>query len=242
MTVNRPTPGTALWVYAHPRPGSFNSLLFHAGVESLSKRYDVLTSDLHAQCFNPVLGDGDLSADVRAEQEKLASAELLVFQFPLWWYAPPAILKGWFDRVLTSGFAHGDIDPELGLPRRYGDGGLVGRRALIIVTAGEDARSIGDRGISGDIDSLLFPLTHGALWYVGIETLDLHVIYDADDLDAHAAEAETHRLQTRLNTIDVEQPRRFRRLKDGEYQGTRALRADILPGRTDLRIHLVADD
>lgn len=242
MTVNRPTPGTALWVYAHPRAGSFNSLLFHAGVESLSKRYDVLTSDLHAQCFNPVLGDGDLSADVRAEQEKLASAELLVFQFPLWWYAPPAILKGWFDRVLTSGFAHGDIDPELGLPRRYGDGGLVGRRALIIVTAGEDARSIGDRGISGDIDSLLFPLTHGALWYVGIETLDLHVIYDADDLDAHAAEAETHRLQTRLNTIDVEQPRRFRRLKDGEYQGTRALRADILPGRTDLRIHLVADD
>ncbi|GAA1617515.1 NAD(P)H-dependent oxidoreductase [Actinoplanes couchii] len=262
MTIaHPPRPGAAHWVYAHPRSGSFNDRLFRAGVEELSQRYRVATSDLNAQGFDPVLGEGDLGdlagtagnlaeqagtaytkgqlpADVRREQAELAAAELLVLQFPLWWYGPPAILKGWFDRVLTSGFAYGDMDPDLGVPRRYGDGGLTGRRALVVVTAGEDARSIGPRGISGDLESLLFPLTHGTLWYVGIETLDLHVIHDADGLDAAAVDHEVHRLKSRLRTIDDEKPRQFRRLRDGDYQGTRSLRADLLPGRTDLGIHL----
>ena len=38
----------------------------------------------------------------------------------------------------------------------------------MIVTAGEDDRSIGERGISGDLDSLMFPLTHGTLWYTAV--------------------------------------------------------------------------
>lgn len=261
MTIaHEPIPGTALWVYAHPRRGSLNHQLFDAGVKALGSRYDVATSDLYADGFNPVLreqdlgglavtagnfaelaGDayaaGELAADIQLEQAKVAAAELLIFQFPLWWYAPPAILKGWLDRVLTQGFAFGDLNPHTGMPRRYGDSGLAGRRALVVVTTGEDERSIGPRGISGDLDSLLFPLTHGALWYTGIETLDLHVIHDADALDAARVEHETDRLRARLAGIDSEQPRRFRALADGDYQDTRALREDILPGRRDLAIH-----
>ena len=255
-------PGTALWVYAHPGRESLNRRLFREGRDALSERYEVATSDLHRKGFDPVLSDRDLGdlagtpgniaeqaqeaylqgglpADVREEQAKLAAAELLVVQFPLWWYGPPAILKGWFDRVLTGGFAHGHLDPELGVPRRYGDGGLVGRKALVVVTAGEDARSIGPRGISGDLESLLFPLTHGILWYVGIETLDLHVVHDADTLSADAVDREVERLRTRLRTIDAEPPRRFRTLRDGDYP-ERTLRPDLLPSRTDLGIHVIA--
>ncbi|MGY1857289.1 NAD(P)H-dependent oxidoreductase [Modestobacter sp. SYSU DS0290] len=263
MTIaHPPTPDTALWVHAHPRRRSLNGRLFEEGVRELSGRYEVTTSDLYAQQFDPVLSDRDLGeraqepgniaelvgeayaggrlpADVRAEQAKLAAAELLVIQFPLWWYGPPAILKGWFDRVLTAGFAYGDLDPDLGVPRRYGDGGLVGRKALVVVTAGQDARSIGARGISGDLESLLFPLTHGVLWYVGIEPLDLHVVHDADTLETGGVDREVERLRERLRSIDAEPARRFRRLRDGDYQGTRALRADLLPGRTDLGIHLI---
>lgn len=260
MILHPTTPRNALWVYAHPRRGSLNDHLFHEGTAALSERYEVGTSNLYAQRFNPVLGNDDLGdlgvndgnigtlageayesgqlpADVREEQTKLAAAELLVLQFPLWWYGTPAVLKGWFDRVLTAGFAYGDADPELGVPRRYGDGGLAGRRALVVVTAGEDECSIGSRGISGDLDSLLFPLTHGVLWYVGIEALDLHVIHDADTLDADGVERETERLRARLRGVDTEPARRFRRLRDGEYLGTRALREDLVPGRTDLGIH-----
>lgn len=58
----------------------------------------MLTSDLNALGFNPVLGaavdaSGQLPPDVLAEQAKLAAAELVIVQFPLWWYGPPAILK-----------------------------------------------------------------------------------------------------------------------------------------------------
>jgi NAD(P)H dehydrogenase (quinone) len=261
MTIeNPPIPGSALWVYAHPRRGSLNDRLFQEGTRALAANYSVSTSDLHAQGFDPVLSErdlgnfanqagnvaeqlgeaftsGQLPVDIRDEQLKLAAAELLVIQFPLWWYGMPAILKGWFDRVLTSGFAYGDLDPDLGVPRRYGDGGLAGRKALIVVTAGEDERSIGPRGISGDLESLLFPLTHGVLWYVGIDVLDLHVVHDADSLDADAVEREVARLRDRLNRLQDEPVRSFRRLSDGDYQGTRALHPELLPGRTDLGIH-----
>lgn len=263
MTVDQPpTPGSALWVLAHPRPGSLNGHLYRAGVEALSRDHDVATSDLYALGFDPVLGARDLgdladrpgnlaelageayargqtAPDVRAEHEKLARAELLVLQFPLWWYGPPAILKGWLDRTFTDGFAYDtELDPAHGLPRRYGDGGLTRRRALVVVTVGEDERTLGPRGISGDLDSLLFPLTHGALWYVGVEALDLHVVHDADTLDATGTAREVGRLRERLAGIDTERSTPFRRLRDGDYPSDiRALHPDLLPGRTDLGIH-----
>ena len=266
MTIaHPPKPGNALWVYAHPRRDSLNARLLQAGTKALSQRCEVVVSDLYAQGFDPVLSErdlgdlanrpgnvaelageayatGQLPADVREEQARLAAAELLVVQFPLWWYGPPAILKGWFDRVLTSGFAYGDLDPELGVPRRYGDGGLVGRKALVVVTAGEDERSIGPRGISGDLDSLLFPITHGVLWYVGIEALDLHVVHDADSLSPEEVEHQVERLVTRVSGVADEEARPFRRLRDGDYAGTRALREDLMPGRTDLGIHLAGKE
>lgn len=262
MTINHPpSPKTALWVYAHPHRETLNGHLFEEGSQALSEQFQVLTSELYTQQFDPVLSDRDLggdarrgsivelnaeafangsaASDVREEQAKLAAAELLVIQFPLWWYGPPAILKGWLDRVLTAGFAFGDLDPELGVPRRYGDGGLTRRRALVIVTAGEDARSIGARGISGDLETLLFPLTHGALWYVGIEALDLHVVYDADTVDSDRLSVETERLTERIRDLGSERVHGYRRLADGDYSDARALRADIHPGRTDLGIHRI---
>lgn len=263
MTVDHPpTPGTALWVLAHPRPESLNGHLFRSGVAALSRDREVMTSDLYAQGFDPVLAERDLGhpadrpgtlaelageayrrghvpSDLHAEHTKLATAELLVIQFPLWWYGPPAILKGWLDRALTDSFAYdNELDPELGIPQRYGDGGLTRRRALVVVTAGDDERTIGPRGVSGDLDSLLFPLTHGALWYVGIDVLDLHVIHDADGLDTNGVEHERRRLLDRLDGIDSEPSQQYRRLRDGDYPSDlRALRTDLLPGRTDLGIH-----
>lgn len=263
MTVDHPpTPGSALWVLAHPRQNSLNGQLYRTGVRALSRDHDVATSDLYAQGFDPVLGEQDVGAaagqpgnlavqageaysrgqlhrEVAAEQQKLAAAELLVLQFPLWWYGPPAILKGWLDRVLTDGFAYDDeLDPERGVPRRYGDGGLTRRTALVVVTAGDDERTIGPRGVSGDLDSLLFPLTHGVLWYVGIDVLDLHVIHDADALDVGGVEPETGRLVDRIAGLRTEAPRPYRRLRDGDYPSDlRALHPDLHPGRTDLGIH-----
>jgi NAD(P)H dehydrogenase (quinone) len=102
-----------------------------------------------------------------AEQDKLRDAELVVFQFPLWWYGPPAILKGRFDRVLVSGYAFGLVDPATGWVRKFGDGGLAGRRALAVVAAGDRPGALAERGISGHIEDVLWPMLRGTFHYTG---------------------------------------------------------------------------
>lgn len=259
MSMRRPQ---ALYVYVHPDERSFNRQLFDAGRAALERTHDVMTSDLYAMGFNPALtradlgdfahandpfltrwsrayAEGQLPAEVRIEQQKLLDAELVIFQFPLWWYSVPAMLKGWFDRVFASGFGFDVIDPATGLPRKYGDGVLVGKRALISVSLGEGLRSIAPRGMSGDLDSLLFSLTHGTLFYAGIEPLPLHVIADADDLGPDGVEVEIRRFTERISGLSDETPTPYRTMLSGDYRPGRALREEFAPGRTDLGIHRV---
>ncbi|MFI9389100.1 NAD(P)H-dependent oxidoreductase [Kutzneria sp. NPDC052558] len=250
----------ALWVYAHPTEHSLNADLFKLGTEALSGTHTVRTSDLYAQGWDPRLslrdvGDfadpattfgeqtreaalaGGLPADVRAEQAKLAEADLLVLQFPLWWYGMPAMLKGWFDRVFTNGFAYGVRDPETGDTLKYGDGGLAGRRALVITTAGDRPSSFTPRGLNGDLESLLFPLLHGTLWYTGIAPLRPHLLGGTDYPSWRGYTEEIGRLRARLATVAEESPIPYRRLRDGDYDADNVLRRDILPGRHDLGVH-----
>ncbi|MCL2533428.1 MAG: NAD(P)H-dependent oxidoreductase [Nocardiaceae bacterium] len=251
----------ALWVLAHPDDGSFNRQLFHAGRTKLEETHELEVTDLYAMRFDPVLSHTDLGAhaagpgtflqrwgdayssgnlpeDVRREQHKLLAADLIVLQFPLWWYSLPAILKGWFDRVFSEGFGFDVPDETTGHKLKYGAGRLVGKRALISVSAGVDAPSIAPRGIAGDIDSLLFPLTHGTLWYTGISPLPLHVITGADDLDADQVQAETARFLRRIDSLAHEQPTAYRSSASGDYRPGHRLRDEFHTGRTDLGIHL----
>ncbi|RLP75587.1 flavodoxin family protein [Mycetocola tolaasinivorans] len=257
MTKSQPQ---ALWIYAHPEAKSFNRDIFDAGRAELEKTHTVVTSDLYAMGFNPLLTSADFGGaadaegtflerwatafetdqlldDVRAEQQKMLEADLVVIQFPLWWYAVPAILKGWIDRVFASGFAFDIIDPETGRTRRYGDGLLVGKRALIVVTAGEHATALGPRGISGDLDSLLFGLTHGVLFYTGMSSLPLHLIEQADDMTPERATEEIERLNARLKGVYDETPTPYRTRESGDYRPARVLRDEFIPGRVDLGIH-----
>jgi len=95
------------------------------------ENFKLTISDLYKQNFNPVAGRNDTThfpahdlfqlakaqrlallhnsfeKSISQEQQKLASSDLLIFQFPLWWWSFPSILKGWIDRVLSSGFAYG---------------------------------------------------------------------------------------------------------------------------------------
>lgn len=250
----------ALWVYAHPDGKSFNQQVFDFGRAELTKTHDIVTTDLYAAGWDPVLSErdlgfhadaddtflnrwataynnGDLPVEIHAEQQKLLDADLIVLQFPLWWYNLPAILKGWIDRVFTSGFG---FDLPLGpdrLPRRYGGGLLAGKRAFVVVSAGETARALGPRGLGGDIDSLMFGLTHGVLWYTGVATYPLHVIADADDLDAAAVQREIDRLTYRIRGLSKEDVIPYRRLDSGDYRPGRVLRDELAPGRIDLGLH-----
>ena len=99
-----------------------------------------------------------------AAQEKLKAADLVILQFPLWWFGLPAMLKGWVDRVMTMGFAYG-------AGRRYDQGGLKGRRAMLALTTGGPEASYTERGINGPMERILFPIQHGMLYFCGLEVL-----------------------------------------------------------------------
>ena len=146
----------ALWVSAHPDSHSLTGHLRTLGVHTLrSDGWQVTESDLYAMRWDPVLHT-EGGPDVEAEQRKLLDADLVVLQFPLWWYGMPAIMKGWIDRVFEREFAYDVLDPVTGRARKYGDGGLVGRRALTVVTAGDRPGSLGPRGPWGALGPLRY--------------------------------------------------------------------------------------
>ena len=131
-----------LIVYVHPDPNSFN----HAVLEQFTKGlrhggHDFETDDLYALQFDPVMKAQELAQfrgaqmppDILAEQEKINSADALAFIYPVFWWGFPAMLKGWFERVMSFGFAYTYT------PGKGPEGLLQKEKALLINTtlAGE---------------------------------------------------------------------------------------------------------
>jgi putative NADPH-quinone reductase len=186
----------ALIVYAHPEPASFNHALMEAAKARFeASGWEVEVSDLYGQRFDPVASRADFvalasperfslvheqrhaqpvrgySADILAEQDKVARADVILFQFPLWWYSAPAILKGWIERVFGNGFAYGD-------EAMFEQGLLAGKRAMLsITTGGSRAELDADRGFTGSVEEFLRPLGGGVLAFTGLTVLDPFVAY-----------------------------------------------------------------
>jgi len=109
---------------------------------------------------------------VAAEIARLDQADLLVLQYPMWWHLPPAMLKGWFDRVL----AYGEVYTS---KKRFEHGRFAGRKAMLSVTVGTSEATYAFDGRSGDIDLLLWPV-HFTLAYVGYAVLRPFVAYGVE--------------------------------------------------------------
>lgn len=181
---------------------------------------------------------GGLSADIRREHEKIDWADTIVFQFPLWWFGMPAILKGWFDRVFVKGFAYGVREPN-GRTARYGAGTLAGKRAMIIVTAGGGESAFSPRGINGDLDELLFPIQHGTFWYAGLTVLPPLAVFGADRLSEADYEAAAEALRERLQTLDDTPAIAYRKQNTGDYDDDHVLLPDRAAGQRGLSVHRV---
>lgn len=250
-----------LWLFAHPEQRSLNAALKDDGVRTLTELgHQVRVHDLYAMKWDPVVdaddfdhdvgerllvskvskrahADNRLSADIRAEQEAVRWADTLIVQFPMWWFGMPAILKGWFDRVFVNGFAFGVTDPTTGRARRYGDGGLAGKRAMVLTTIGARESSFGPRGIHGDLCEVLFGVHHGIFWYSGIAALPPLAVYGAD----RAGEAEfadaADRLRERLAKLEHLPALPFRHENGGDYDADLVLHPHVAPGELGLAAH-----
>lgn len=105
----------ALIVLAHQKAeGSFCQALAQTAVETLSSAgYEVTLKDLYAEKFDPVLTQEELARSpeettgpIREEIEQVLTSDFYVIIHPNWWGMPPAILKGWIDRVIRQGFCY----------------------------------------------------------------------------------------------------------------------------------------
>ena len=103
-------------IFAHPWNGSFNKAILDKVVEKLDETKEKYTIiDLNKDKFNPVMTEEELSLYsqgksidplVEKYQEILKNTDELILVFPIWWMSIPAILKGFFDKVMTKGFAY----------------------------------------------------------------------------------------------------------------------------------------
>jgi NAD(P)H dehydrogenase (quinone) len=216
-----------LIVYAHPEPRSFNGAMKDLAVETLrAEGHEVVVSDLYAMNFNPVtsandfLGEranpdflsiareqtkafetGAFASDIVAEQEKLTHADLLILQFPIWWFGMPGILKGWADRVFARGFAYI-------AGRKYDTGMFRGKAAMAATTTGTSADTYTPDGIDGDILSVLWPIHNGLLRYSGFDVIEPFVAYMPGRVEQRVRQEYLDAYRRRLIDIDAA-PRLF---------------------------------
>uniref|UniRef100_H3B1W2 Ribosyldihydronicotinamide dehydrogenase [quinone] n=1 Tax=Latimeria chalumnae TaxID=7897 RepID=H3B1W2_LATCH len=207
-----------LIVYAHQEPKSFNGSLKNLADEVLSKQgCSVTISDLYAMDFKPaatrsdIIGElynpdhfnyrvecfeaykkGRLAKDVLEEQKKVLDANLVIFQFPVYWFSMPAIMKGWIDRVFIQGFSYG-------IPGFYDEGFLKDKKALLSLTTGGDEGMYLPTGANGDIKYLLWSMQHGMMHFCGFQVLAPNVCYGMDNVTEEKRkemlDAWAHRLQ-----------------------------------------------
>jgi NAD(P)H dehydrogenase (quinone) len=143
----------ALIVVANPSPNSLSHAMASATKRVLVTRdYEMAYHDLYAERFDPVQPTGEIgnvgssNALVEEHCSELARADLIIIFHPNWWGQPPAILKGWIDRVFRLNTAYA-YPPGVGF-----EGTPVGllraRHAIVVNTsntpAGREATVFGD--------------------------------------------------------------------------------------------------
>jgi NAD(P)H dehydrogenase (quinone) len=169
---------------AHPNPGSFNHAVCNAFLNGLKKAGAVYTlNDLYASNFKPLMagddfnqfGDnGELPGDVLAEQEKVDSVDALAFIYPVWWNEAPAILKGWFDRVLSKGWAY-----DIGAAGEF-KALLKLKKVVILNTADNPIELLEDIGLN---QAARLTKAEGTFLFCGAAEIDHRILGDVSSDD-----------------------------------------------------------
>jgi len=132
-------------ILAHPDPGSFNHAIAKRARETLERNgHDVVFHDLYQEGFDPVLPGEEipkaasLGSAIQNHCQQIHNAEGIIIVHPNWWGMPPAILKGWVDRVIRPGLAHEFLEGDSG--EGVPCGLLRARRAIVFNTSNTFSR------------------------------------------------------------------------------------------------------
>ena len=135
-------------VVAHPNAESFTAHMAEAYAAAAAEAgHEVVVRDLYGMGFDPCLKAGEIplpggfapAQDVKTERAEIGEADVFAFFYPLWFNAPPAILKGYVDRIFGMGFAYG-----------MGQGGneplLTGKQMISFTSSGAPERWLKETG------------------------------------------------------------------------------------------------
>ncbi len=214
----------AFIVYWHPEPKSFNAAMYRTASEALiTAGHEFRSSNLHEMRFDPVssrdnfttIKDPDFlklqieemlatevngfSLEIEAEIGKVEWCDLMIWQFPLWWFGMPAVLKGWVDRVFAMGRVYGG-------DRFYDTGVFRGKRAMLSLTTGGPDEAYRKGAFNGDINAILRPIQRGMLQFVGFDVLEPHIVYGPARLSEEQRKERLATYASRLQGIASESP------------------------------------
>ncbi len=184
-----------LVVYAHHEPTSFTAAMKNMVIQTLeAEGHNVTVSDLYGQGFSAVAQKWDFvttsgnhfnymseqkhaaklrmafSPDILGEIQKLQAADTLLIISPIWWSSVPAILKGWFDRVLAMGVAW-----DTG--KFYENGLMRGKQAMLITAGSHPVEYYSPDGRhGGDPHQVLHPINHSTLAFCGFNVHEPYVV------------------------------------------------------------------
>lgn len=175
-----------LVIYAHPGTKGHNSFTLKKVKEELGEKdkgYE--TIDLYEEGYDPVLkkeehytaGNREVSEKTKEYQQKIKAHDKLIFIYPVWWGSMPAILKGFFDRVLTPGFGYsfkGDYFlKRFGWPKKL----FREKKAAVFMTAGSSRWAY---FLTGNPPKRI--IKQFTLGFCGIKT-KVYQVYNCQELD-----------------------------------------------------------
>ena len=209
-----------LIVYAHHEPTSFTAAMKNVAIQTLeAEGHNVTVSDLYGQGFSAVAQKWDFvttsgnhfnymseqkhaaklqmafSPDILGEIQKLQAADTLLIISPIWWSSVPAILKGWFDRVLAMGVAW-----DTG--KFYENGLMRGKQAMLIAAGShptEYYKTDGRHG--GNPNQMLHPISHGTLAFCGFNVHEPYVVLNVMSTDKDSREKALKGLELRVKNL-----------------------------------------
>lgn len=170
-------------LFAHPNPVSFNAGILKEVQEVLhNEKVEVILKNLYDMNFNPVFSGAELGSvftgngsfeDVEKEQEIIRASDLVIVIYPIWWFGPPAILKGYIDRVFTHGFSF-VYSSEGVIPL------MTGKKAFIIQTGGNSPEAYDAFGLT---DVPKDTIGKGTFGFMGFET-EVHTLLSVQQVSA----------------------------------------------------------
>jgi NAD(P)H dehydrogenase (quinone) len=142
---------------------------------------------------------GGFAPDLEAEIRKVEWSDLMIWQFPLWWFGLPGMLKGWVDRVFAMGRTYGGN-------RIYQGGVFRGKRAMLSLTTGGPEAAYLKGAFNGDINAILRPVHRGVLQFVGFDVLAPNIVFSPVRMSDEQRKQALADYAARLQGIAAETP------------------------------------